>query len=554
MPKQLGIFGPGESVHSLSEEESAGEMTWSRPNFDRQRIAAVLKHPHFFHKKRFHSASYSHSGANGLTIDGVPSDLQALTAAMRRSQVSSTRTLYGKNSKKSRDGRRFPNKRGGKSIENPTDELDEIALDHNDPDYDSDLEDPVTLETLSPSPTDEEFERLCHSILQELFIHGKTKDVVDILANANLAAHQRRRLPYLAITMALQHKQTQCELTSELISDLSGKVLNQAHVQQGFLLVLNDLGELVIDFPKASEFVARFIARAMSDDILPPKFIELQKSVLSHPAPVHCHVDAKNGLSGYNDSFSPSLAAALPLSDFNAVSIPGSDLPCRIGIRNLSDSSSGTCATDSERTAGTSLSSGIGSFSSLATSGVSGSEVALSALIRAENLLRLSHVFSRMDNIWGVPAGPRAMNLLVKKVQSLLRTYMDTGDLDEATEALLELDTPHFHHELVFQAIVMAIELSTDNARDRVIGLLKELCRSVVLTPNQLALGIRRVYSDLSDLQLDVPAAYTLMGRFVKDALKAGFLSKELASEMPARPRKRFISETGLVHSTGYSA
>ncbi|CAI2738764.1 unnamed protein product [Dicrocoelium dendriticum] len=178
MPKQPAVYVPEESVHSLSEEESAGEMTWPRPNFDRQRIAAVLKHPHFLQKKRFHSASFSHSGANGLTIDGIPSDLRALTAAMRRCQISGTRTLYGKNSKKSRDGRRIPNKRGGKSLENPADELDEIALDHNDPDYDSDLEDPVTLETLSPSPTDEEFERLCSSVLKELYIHGKTQEVV----------------------------------------------------------------------------------------------------------------------------------------------------------------------------------------------------------------------------------------------------------------------------------------------------------------------------------------------------------------------------------------
>ncbi|CAH8531740.1 unnamed protein product [Dicrocoelium dendriticum] len=357
--------------------------------------------------------------------------------------------------------------------------------------------------------------------------------------------------------MALQHKPTQCELTSELISDLSGKVLNQAHVQQGFLLLLNDLGELVIDFPKASEFVARFIARAMADDILPPKFIELQKSVLSHPPPVHCHAVVQNGLSVYTDPSSPSSnpsAASLPSSHFNAGVIPDSDMPCRAGTRNLSDSSNGMCATDSEQTAGTSLSSGIGSVSSLATSGVANSEVALSTLVRAEDLLRLSHAFARMDNIWGVPAGPRAMNLLVKKVQGLLRTYLDTGDLNEATETLLELDSPHFHHELVFQSIVMAIELSTDDARDRVIDLLRELCRSVVITPNQLALGIRRVYADLSDLQLDVPAAYTLMGRVVKDALSAGFLPKELASEMPARPRKRFISETGPVYNTSHNA
>ncbi|KAA0198611.1 hypothetical protein FBUS_04564 [Fasciolopsis buskii] len=158
------------------EEDSAGEMTWQRPDFDKLRIAALLKHPH--RKKRVHSASYSHSGVNGLTIDGIPSDVQALTTALRRSHVSSNRAPYGKNSRKSRDGRRIPSKRGGKRLEDPTDVLDEIELDHDDPDYDSDANDPVTLETLSPTPSDQEFESAFESLLKEFFIHGKTQEVV----------------------------------------------------------------------------------------------------------------------------------------------------------------------------------------------------------------------------------------------------------------------------------------------------------------------------------------------------------------------------------------
>lgn len=81
----------------------------------------------------------------------------------------------------------------------------------------------------------------------------------------------------------------------------------------------------------------------------------------------------------------------------------------------------------------------------------------------------------------------------------------------------------------------MAIELSTDEARHRMIRLLKDLCNSVVITPNQLALGVRRVYTELPDLQLDVPAAYVLMERFLADAVTAGFLPKKLAAEMPVK-------------------
>ncbi|GAA56705.1 programmed cell death protein 4 [Clonorchis sinensis] len=477
-----------EGGNSPVEEDSAGEMTWPGPDFDKQRSLAALKHPLFLRKKRVHSASFSHSGVSGVTIDGVPSDIRALTAALHRSN------------------------------------------------------DPVTFETLSPPLSDEEFERIFSSLMNEFFVHGKTQEVVDSLADLNLAPHQRRRLPYLAITMALQHKQTQYELTSELLSDLCGKVINQAHVQQGFSLVLSELGEIIIDFPKASEHVGRFIARAMVDDILPPKFIEFQKAVFSQPPSVHCHGDSKNGAS-------PPVSAP-PVNVLESVGfeqgLSNPDAPSRPGTRNLSDSSNGLHHTNMDQTVGTSVSSGIGSASSLSASMVTRPEVALEALVRAEDLLNLSHAFARLDNIWGVPFGPKATKALIKKIQGLLKAFMESDDLEEATDALLELDSPHFHHELVFQAVIMAIERSTDVARARVVRLLKELCRSVVITPNQLALGVRRVYAELPDLQLDVPAAYMLMERFVTAAHAAGFLPKKLVSEMPINVyyRSRSLEDT----------
>ncbi|VDP93217.1 unnamed protein product [Echinostoma caproni] len=346
----------------------------------------------------------------------------------------------------------------------------------------------------------------------------------------NLPPHQRRRIPYMAITLALQHKQTQYELTSELLSDLFGRVLNQAQVQQGFLMVLNELGELIIDFPKAPEHVGRFIARAMADDILPPKFTEFQKSVLSQAPLVFAHGDAKTSSEGASSGPSNTPPATAASVD----SPPQSRTAVRPGTRNLSDSSNGTAGAE-PASFGTTVSSGIGSASSLVATSTTNPEVVMSALVRAENLLTLSHAFSRLDNIWGVPVGPKATKLLIKKIRGLLKVYLDSDDVDEATEALVELDSPHFHHELVFQAIIMAIELSTDDARNRIIRLLKELCGSVVITPNQLALGVRRVYAELPDLQLDVPAAYVLMERFLNEAIAAGFVSKKLAAEMPTK-------------------
>ncbi|RTG86910.1 uncharacterized protein DC041_0001304 [Schistosoma bovis] len=81
----------------------------------------------------------------------------------------------------------------------------------------------------------------------------------------------------------------------------------------------------------------------------------------------------------------------------------------------------------------------------------------------------------------------------------------------------------------------MAIEISTEDARERVIRLLKELCASVVLTIDQLTLGVKRVYAELPDLQIDVPAAYTLMELFMNGAIKAGFIPRKLANEFTTK-------------------
>lgn len=103
----------GQTVFSgdggaASGEESAGEMIWPPPSFDKSQKGPLVPHGK---KKRYHSASFSHSGTNGLTIDGIPSDLHKLTAALHKVQLSGSRLPYGKNSKKSRDGRKLPSKR-----------------------------------------------------------------------------------------------------------------------------------------------------------------------------------------------------------------------------------------------------------------------------------------------------------------------------------------------------------------------------------------------------------------------------------------------------------
>lgn len=76
-------------------------------------------------------------------------------------------------------------------------------------------------------------------------------------------------------------------------------------------------------------------------------------------------------------------------------------------------------------------------------------EHAVKALAKAEGLLSMRHGLVRLDNVWGVGGGTRPVKHLVKKMVLLLQEYISSGDVEEATRCLLELEVPHFHHELV---------------------------------------------------------------------------------------------------------
>lgn len=73
------------------------------------------------------------------------------------------------------------------------------------------------------------------------------------------------------------------------------------------------------------------------------------------------------------------------------------------------------------------------------------------ALRRAETLLSMKHGLVRLDNVWGIGGGLRPVKYLIRQMNLLLQEYLSSEDTQEATRCLLELEVPHFHHELVYE-------------------------------------------------------------------------------------------------------
>lgn len=493
-----------------SGEESAGEMTWEKPDFDSENPNLKSQNPRLLRKRRTHYNSISHAGVNGLTLasGNSPSCGDGL--------LMSTRVPYGKNSRKSRNGfRQTPKKTSDKDVWiRVGDELDELELDCGDPDYESEEENPVVIETVKAVLSDEDFEEFFSTLVHEYYDHCNVEEVIDGLKDIAMTPLQRRRLPVLAINLALQQKMGHCELTSELLSAMCGKVISMSGMQQGFQLLLDDMPDIVIDVPKAPEYVGRFIARAVADDILPPKFVQQFKEV----------------------------NAAMPPAGISPVVADTAHPPVRIASRRDSASIAESVGANTRSSSG--ISSGCDGSAHMTPSGDAPVNYALQAINKAEALLTLSHAYRHLDIVWGIPPNERVTTMLMKQIYCILLEYLRTGNFEDALSSLQELDSPHFHHELVYQAIFLVLAREADDhVSDRMLELLDKLCRSVVISFDQLVTGVKRVYAELPELHQDLPIVYVLLERFLRAAVVKGFLPQKLANEMPANPRKRYVSE-----------
>jgi len=165
------------------------------------------------------------------------------------------------------------------------------------------------------------------------------------------------------------------------------------------------------------------------------------------------------------------------------------------------------------------------------------------ALCRADTLLGMKHGLVRLDNVWGVGGGIRPVKYLVKKIVLLLKEYLCSCDVAEASRCLLDLEVPHFHHELVYEAVFMVIESMHEKTDEAMCKLLQSLFRSFVISMSQMRAGFQRIYDSMGDISLDVPQAYLVLERWVMRCRQAGIINDDVVKKMPCRGRKRFVSE-----------
>uniref|UniRef100_A0A1A8HK55 Programmed cell death protein 4 n=1 Tax=Nothobranchius korthausae TaxID=1143690 RepID=A0A1A8HK55_9TELE len=360
------------------------------------------------------------------------------------------------NDRKSRTGkgRGLPKKggAGGKGVWGAAGMVYEVEEpDVQDPNYDESAQGDTVYETVVPEVEEKELEKMVNPIVQEYFEHGDTKEVEMLLKELNLGQH-KYEVTSLAVSLSLEGKASHRELTSRLLSDLSGKMLSQSEMAHAFDKMLKELPDLILDTPEAPQMLGQFIARAIADHVLPMTFLDC------HKGKVDC-------------------------------------------------------------------------------------DHARVALDRAAVLLTMKREMVRLDNVWGVGGGLRPVKHLIKEMNLLLKEYLISGDISEAEHCLRDLEVPHFHHELVYEVVVMVLESKGDTATHMLMKLLQSLWKTGLITVDQMNRGFQRVYDELPEISLDVPHAHSIMETFVDLCFKESVITKQLRDACPSRGRKRFVSE-----------
>eukprot|EP00205_Picochlorum_sp_RCC944_P003484 CAMPEP_0182619364 /NCGR_PEP_ID=MMETSP1330-20130603/46067_1 /TAXON_ID=464278 /ORGANISM="Picochlorum sp., Strain RCC944" /LENGTH=529 /DNA_ID=CAMNT_0024839599 /DNA_START=185 /DNA_END=1774 /DNA_ORIENTATION=- len=125
-------------------------------------------------------------------------------------------------------------------------------------------------------------------------------------------------------------------------------------------------------------------------------------------------------------------------------------------------------------------------------------------LVFVEGHINSRHAAERLHRCWGSGAG-RDIDATKASMDGLLKEYIGSQDVEEASRCLSSLKVPFFHHECVKQAIIMMLEEPAN--QPKLTSLLTKFSQSGLISDHQMSTGFHRVKQRLPDLELDIPQA-----------------------------------------------
>jgi len=294
-----------------------------------------------------------------------------------------------------------------------------------DPNYDSedeDVEEVVIAKTEVASPTE--------VLVRDFLLSGDTSETIKSLKELNQQGLHEQFVKKVIVT-AMEKQTYERELVSKLLRSICNVAVTAEELIAGFQAALNYLDDIVLDTPDAVDVLAKFLARAIIDEIVAPSFL---------------------------------------------------------------------------------------SYAVAATS------LAEQCIQVAHSLLNQPFRSERLAHVWG--AGDLSSVKRLKEEATLLfEEYLTNGDLNAADQNVRELNAPHFHPQLVKQALRLAFTKDEEDKK-KILSLLSFFSKSDLISKDHMKKGFSYCCESLQDIQLDVPNASIVLFGFIQFAKSEGCLDK----------------------------
>lgn len=346
--------------------------------------------------------------------------------------------------------------------------------DSHDPNYVSQA--PIVLKETKYILSREDMEDYMKVSLDEYFSNGiKTevlrpiKEIADPSLNHHIAA--------LVLREACAKENPERELASQLILELvlAKMGFGCSAIENAFDSVLSDLDDISLDTPDADHVLAKFIARAVADEIVAPKYV---------------------------------------------IAFDIDDKPADDKVRRC--------------------------------------------MKKAKGLINTTQGLARLEHVWGVSGARSPVRGLQHEISLILKEYITSGSIEETAKCLRDLKAPLYHHEVVYNMVLLGIESGDHKAIQLMVSLLAALGSSGenLISDGQLKVGLNRILADVPDLEIDVPhikkhlaSFYRLAAPCIPDDMR--LTNEALYRDIPEdhlekqadrmETRKRSVSDTAVM-------
>eukprot|EP00045_Choanoeca_perplexa_P008986 m.85040 g.85040 ORF g.85040 m.85040 type:complete len:439 (+) comp14704_c0_seq1:404-1720(+) len=354
------------------------------------------------------------------------------------------------------------------------------------------------LEAVDVDLTVDEVDTLFKPLLEEYADHMDTEDLYHLFSRVHLGPNAYRVVELL-VDVALDHEPAGRELYSQLLAKLQVETLvDEPSFEVAFNCLIKRVDDLLLDVPDAIDALAKFIARCVADDCLPPAYVShhrlYQQVTRSRHQSRHEEVIATPDTVDEDANSEDEIIVTTP---------------------------------------------------------------AHYVLRKANKLLTMPRAMARLDQVWGVCGPQLPVAALRKRVALLLDEFLSSQDLAEAERCLKDLGAPHFHHELVYQTLCRIMECGHhDEVASGLAKLLEYFSTTNDISEAQMNEGVSRVYTELPELEVDLPPrAYDYLRDVLDTLFEQDNLSEAMRGQLPAPSRRRrFFSENDVDRVRGRRA